>query len=132
MNIGVMAPVSIIALLIVFACLHIWQQVHIMNVSREVTDLKKENSRLEDLLKKSNADIAELSRLSRIEKLAADEMGLVRTPSENLYTIIMDNSYGEYSGFSDLVQTLQKVAEHMPVLSESKAETTDIFGSDEE
>jgi hypothetical protein len=103
-----------------------------MNISTEIADLKKENDCLNDLLKKSNADISELSRLSRIEKLATDEMGLVRTPSENLYTIITDNSYGEHGGFSELVNTLQKVAEHMPVISESKAETTNIFGFDEE
>ncbi len=125
-------PGAIIAMLIVLACIHIWQRVYVMELGREVSVLRKTNHDLTDLLKKKHSEITEFSRLSRIEKIAGEKLNLGRTSSENMYTIIREESYKEINGIENLLHSLKKVADNMPVINESKAVTMDLFQTDED
>ena len=125
-------PVLSIATLIMLACLHIYQRVHVMNLVSEVTELEKENKRLTDLVRKTDMEITELSCLSRIESIAVKELGLSKTGSENVFTLTMDDDVTKPEGLNEVVSSLRKIADNFPVLNESRAATRDIFESDDE
>ena len=125
-------PVLSIATLIMLACLHIYQRVHVMNLVSEVTELEKENKRLTDLVRKTDMEITELSCLSRIESIATRELGLSKTGSENVFTLTMDDDVTKPEGLNEVVSSLRKIADNFPVLNESRAATRDIFESDDE
>lgn len=125
-------PFLFVTTLILFACAHVWQQVYTLELSTEVRGLEKENSKLNDLLKKRRAEIVELTRLSVIEKVASEKVHLRRTASENLFTLIRDDSYRETEGIENLMTALKKVADNMPVVNETHAESKDFFEFDEE
>jgi len=80
----------IVGSIILLACLHVWQRVYVMGLVKDVSVLEKENKNLKDLVKKANMEVIELSRLSRIEKIAKEDLGLTRTSSENLFTLNID------------------------------------------
>ncbi len=124
-------PVLVVGSLILLACLHVWQRVYVMGLVKEVTVLEKKNKDLTDTVKKANLDILELSSLSRIEKIAGEQLHLSGTRSENIYTLTFKERQPAPEGLRDVISSLQKVAEHLPTLSESNAETTDIFETDE-
>jgi len=124
-------PVLVVGSLILLACLHVWQRVYVMQLVKEVSVLDKENRELHDIVKKANLEILELSSLSRIEKIAGDEFNMTGTSSENIYTLTFKESQPGPEGLHDVISSLQKVAEHLPTLSESNAETIDIFETDE-
>ncbi|PKK84138.1 MAG: hypothetical protein CVT49_04900 [candidate division Zixibacteria bacterium HGW-Zixibacteria-1] len=125
-------PAMIVGSIILLACLHVWQRVYVMGLVKEVSVLEKENNNLKDLVKKSNMEITELSRLSRIEEIATEQLGLTRTGSENLYTLSISRDDYKAEGLDDVVTSLKKIAENLPVLNETKAATNGIFESDEE
>ncbi|UCD93631.1 MAG: hypothetical protein JSU69_07615 [Candidatus Zixiibacteriota bacterium] len=125
-------PALSIATLIMLACLHIWQRVHVMNLVSEVTVLESENKSLTDLVRKADMEITELSCLSRIEPIATKELGLSKTGSENIFTLTMDEDETEPEGLDEVVSSLKKIADNFPVLNESRAATRDIFESDDE
>lgn len=118
--------------MILFACAHVWQQVYVLELSTEVRGLQKENDTLDDLLKKRRAEIIELTRLSVFEQLASEKANLHRTASENLFTLVRDESYRETEGIDNLIAALKKVADNMPVVTETRAESKDFFKFDEE
>ena len=124
-------PALIVASVILLACLHIWQRVHVMGLVKEVSVLENENKNLKDMVKKTNMEITELSRLSRIEKIAVEELGLTRTSSENLYTLSVSREDRKTEGLEDVVTSLKKIADNLPVLNETRAATSNIFDSDE-
>jgi len=125
-------PALIVSSIILLACLHIWQRVYVMGLVKEVSVLEKENKNLKDLVKKTRVEIVELSRLSRIEKIAVEELGLTRTSSENLFTLSVNREEKKSEGLDDVVTSLKKIADNLPVLNETKAATNSIFESDEE
>lgn len=125
-------PVLLLGSLILLACVHIWQRVYVMGLVQEVTVLENENRCLKDLVKKTDMEIIDLSRLSRIEQLATRELGLSRKGSEDLYLLSLNDAETESEGFDEVVTSLKKIADNFPVLSESKAETIDIFELNEE
>ena len=125
-------PAMIVGSIILLACLHVWQRVYVMGLVKDVSVLEKENKNLKDLVKKANMEVIELSRLSRIEKMAKEDLGLTRTSSENLFTLNIDREENNSEGFEDVVTSLKKIADNLPVLNETRAATSSIFESDEE
>ncbi|MEW5924411.1 MAG: hypothetical protein AB1746_10520, partial [Candidatus Zixiibacteriota bacterium] len=125
-------PTMIIGSIILLACLHVWQRVYVMGLVKEVTVLEKENNNLKDLLKKSDMEITELSRLSRIEEIATEQLGLTRTGSENLFTLSINKDNNKTTGLDDVVTSLKKIADNLPVLNETNAATNEIFETNEE
>lgn len=102
-----------------------------ISLVKDVAQLERENSKLKDLVKKANMEIIDLSSLSRIEKIATQELGLQRTSLENVLTLKLDESKTESEGFDEVLASLKKIADNLPILNESRAETGDIFDADE-
>ncbi|MCP4704741.1 MAG: hypothetical protein GY865_09040 [candidate division Zixibacteria bacterium] len=122
----------VVAALVLFACTHIWQNVYILNLSSEVGALKKEKNQIKDIIKKNQVEINDLCRHSRIEQLALEKFKLRQTASENMFTLVSKRKFSETYRFADLMSSFQKVADHFPVITESKAESKEIFDFDEE
>ena len=120
-------PSLFIAAIILFACLHVWQRVYVFGLVKEVSRLEKESANLDDLLKKTNAEIADLSRLSRVEEVASRELGLGRTKAENMFTLVLKKPEVKRDALDNVVLSLRKLADNLPVLTESKADTINVF-----
>lgn len=104
------------------ACIHIWQRVHVLELVTEVSQLSKEQSVLEDELKKINSDIAELSMESRIEKYAIDTLGMMPVPADRLYTLVPDAEYSyQKDDFHKMLDAIKRVADYVPRPSENSA-----------
>ena len=125
------STLAVIAL-VLLAFTHIWQNVYILNLSTEVGTLKKEKYKIKDLIKKSQVEINDLCRHSRIEQLALDGFKLRQTASENMFTLVSKRGFSKTYRFADLIGSFRKVADHFPVITESKAESKEIFDFDEE
>lgn len=124
-------PVLVIGSLIILACLHIWQRVYVMRLVKEVSALETKNKKLTDIVKKANLEILEFSSLSRIEKIASEQLHMSGTRSENIFTLTFKESTPGPEGLQEVISSLHKIADHLPTLSESNAETIDIFETDE-
>jgi cell division protein FtsL len=122
-------PALFVTSLILLACLHVWQRVYVMGLVKEVSTLKTENGRLKDLVKKANMEVIELSRLSRIEKIAGEKLGLSKSDTENLFTLSLGDRGFQPEGLEEVVTSLKKIADNLPVLNESRAETDGVFDS---
>jgi cell division protein FtsL len=123
-------PTLIIVTIVVFACLHIWQRVYVLGLVQEISIVEKERENLTDLLKKTNSDAAELSRLSRMEPIAIEKLGLGRTSAENLFTLEVKKQEITLSGIDNVKNSLKKLADNLPVINETKADTIHIFEND--
>jgi cell division protein FtsL len=124
-------PALFLVVMIMFACLYIWQRVYVMDLAKDIAKMEKQKQELTDQLRKTNADVAEFSRLSRIEPVAAEKFGLARTTSVNLFTLeVKKTSEPERAGLDNVVWSLKKLADNLPVLSESKADTLSYFKKD--
>ncbi len=107
---------------LVLACLHVWQRVHVLELVGEVSALAKEQSALDDELKKINSDIASLSMASRIEKYAVDSLGMMPVPPDQLYTLVSDNSAGyEKDDLHAMLDAVRRVTDYVPRASENSA-----------
>jgi hypothetical protein len=120
-------PTLFLGTLILLACLHIWQRVYVMELAREASACESENRYLKDLVKKADMQIVELTRSARIEEFATNEFGLLRTGSENMYTLTLNGAEENANGLGEVVTSLKKIADNLPVLNESKAATGNIF-----
>ena len=125
-------PVIFIGSLIILGCLHVWQRVYVMSLVKTVRSLEKDNKELRDILKKTDMDVIDLSRLARIEPIAVDELGLRKTSTENMFTLTLDYSRQERQGINEVVSSLKKIADNLPVLTETKAAESDLFETNEE
>lgn len=120
-------PILFGASVILLACLLVWQRVYVIGLVGEVAQYEKENRQLKDLLKKEEIESIELSRLSRIEKIAGERLGLQKIGAQNIYTLYLDRGYSEQEGLGEIVASLKKIADNLPVLSETNAETIQIL-----
>jgi cell division protein FtsL len=104
------------------ACVHVWQRVHVLELVTEVSKLANEQSALDDELKKINSDIASLSMASRIEKYAADTLGMMPVPAEKLYTLVTDNNVGfKKDDLHAMFDAVKRVTDYVPRPSENSA-----------
>jgi len=124
-------PALFVGSIIILACLHVWQRVYVMGLVQEVSVLEKENKSLKDIVKKTDMNIVELSRLSHIEPLAAEKLGLSKKGAENTFTLSLSGTEFKSEGLGEVVTSLRKIADNLPVLNETKAETSEIFESNE-
>ena len=104
------------------ACIHIWQRVHVLKLVTEVSELTKENIKLDDALKKVNSEVARLSMATRVEKYAIDTLGMIHVPADRFYTLIpgdkMMHDKGDLEAMSEAVR---RIVEYLPVTSENTA-----------
>jgi cell division protein FtsL len=110
------------AALILVACAHIWQRVHVIRLVKETGDLRIENRQLVDDTKKILTEVAALSMASRIELCAADSLGLQRVSADRLYTITREQEKPKLPDQLGAVSaSIKRFADALPVLSEAQA-----------
>lgn len=114
----------VLAVLVVVACVHIWQRVHVIRLSQDVGVMRQENRSLIDATKKVQSEIVALSMGSRIEAYAADSLGLLPVTAERLVIIDRDRSKQKDSvdELGNVLTSIRRVSDYLPVLSEAKAE----------
>jgi len=101
---------------------HIWQRVRVLNLVTEVSQLRHENRLLQDNLKKTNGDLASLSKSSRIKKYATDSLGMRSIAPDELYTLSPSDVEAVNPDEIDMMITaIKRVADYAPVLSENAA-----------
>jgi len=131
-------PTAVIALVVLLAaCIHVWQRVVVISLVKEVSALEKENRALVDDAHKLQSDITSLSMSSRIERYAADSLGLQRIQPDNLFTITSyDDGRLVTDEWSAMISSIKRVADYLPVVTEAKAEARELepikFEPDEE
>ncbi len=118
--------------MILLACLLVWQRVYVIGLVGEVAQYEEENRQLKDLLKKAEIESIELSRLSRIEKIAGERLGLEKIGAQSIYTLNLDRDYSEQESLGEIIASLKKIADNLPVLSETNAETIQILDLNDE
>lgn len=113
--------------LLAAACLHIWQRVMVIELAKEVSSLRSENVSLVDDLKKIESDIASLSMASRIEKYAADSLGLQPMSPDRLFTLVKKSEKGiPADELSVMFSSIKRVADYLPVVSEAEASAKEL------
>jgi cell division protein FtsL len=123
-------PVIVLGALMVFACLHIWQRNYVLELEKQNGQLEGEALRLNDLIKKTNREITDLTRVSRIEQLAFEKFGLQRTSAENIFTIVVEKPEVKREGLDNVIHSLRKLAGNLPIVTESRADTLTVFDTD--
>jgi hypothetical protein len=109
--------------LVLVACVHIWQRVHVIHLAQNVGALREDNRLLVDATKKIRSEVAALSMTTRIETYAADTLGLKPITAERLVVIKRENQVEEKKDeFSTVLSSIQRVADYLPELSEAQAE----------
>ena len=110
------------ATLVLVACVHIWQRVHVIRLVKETGDLRVENRQLVDDTKKALTEVAALSMASRIEVCAADTLGLRRISADRLYTITREREKPKQRDELNSVEaSLKRFSDCLPVLTEAQA-----------
>ncbi|MDZ4723672.1 MAG: hypothetical protein SGI97_07190 [candidate division Zixibacteria bacterium] len=121
-------PFALMAMAILgVACIHIWQRVMVIELAKEVGQLRNENKSLLDDTKKVNSDISALSMTGRIQSYATDSLGMQSVTADKLYTLI-DNTQAEEQPdeFAVLVNSLKRVMDYLPVNAEAQAVSNDL------
>ncbi|MFZ5980330.1 MAG: hypothetical protein ACOYVF_06825 [Candidatus Zixiibacteriota bacterium] len=112
----------LITVVLVVACIHIWQRVHVIRLVKEVAELKAENVGLVDDYKKVQSDIAALCMASRIETFACDSLGLKAVTAERLFTLMHEKPRElPADELTTLMSSIKRVARFVPVLSDNSA-----------
>ncbi len=118
------------ATLLLVACIHIWQRVHVIHLVQEVDALKGQNALMVDETKKAQMDIAGLSRATRISTCAAESLGLQPIQADRLYTIQLQTEkvmHRDTTGeLASVMTSMKRVADFMPVMSEAKAGSSEL------
>jgi cell division protein FtsL len=114
-------------LLVLVACVHIWQRVHVIRLVKETGDLQIENHQLVDDTKKVLTEVAALSMASRIEACAAESLGLQRVSADRLYTITRDQEKPKKQDeLASVVTSIKRVTDYLPELTENQATAAEL------
>jgi len=115
--VGLLATVFLLV-----CCFHIWQRVKVIQLVKDVSRLKTENAYLVNEAKKIHAEIASLMMASRIERYAADSLGLRMASADRLYTLVERKSGVNRTDDLELVaNALSRLARYLPVVTENEA-----------
>ena len=107
---------------LVAASVHIWQRVHVLRLVTEVSELTRENIKLDDVLKKIDSEVARLSMATRVEKYAIDTLGMIHVPADRLYTLIPgDKTRHDKGDLEAMSEAVRRIVEYLPVTSENMA-----------
>lgn len=104
------------------ACVHVWQRVKVVELVKDVSQLRQENSDLIDAKKKLHSEIAALSTASRIEKYATDTLGLMPVAAERLFTLVPKSTdFEQTDDLQLMLYAISRVASNVPRISENSA-----------
>ncbi len=120
-------PVTVAALILALACIHVWQRVVVIELAKDVASLKQDNRRLVDVARKLQSETASLTMSSRIETYARDSLNLQSVTFDRLYTLVPghDQTLPE-DELSILLSSIKRVGEYLPAVSEAQAEQRDL------
>ena len=125
-----LVPAIVLGIVVVCACVHVWQRNYVLELEKKNVLLEEEKMRLNDLIKKTGREVTELSRLSRIEQVALERLGLQRTSAGNIFRITVEKPEVKREGLDNVFFAVQKLVNNLPVISETKADTLKEFRSD--
>jgi cell division protein FtsL len=122
-------PFAVMAvMLMAVACVHVWQRVVVISLVQEVSALERENKALVDDAHKVQTDITALSMAGRIERYAADSLGLQRVQPDHLFAVTEDEHHEKTTSdeFAAMMSSIKRVAEYLPEISEVRAEVQEL------
>ncbi len=107
---------------LIVCCFHIWQQAIVVSLVKDVSLLEKENLVLLDSKKKLYSKIASLSTSSRIERYAADSLGLRLVDADNMHTLVPDKIVlSQPDELQQMLTAVKRIAQFFPVIEETRA-----------
>ena len=117
----------VLALVLVGACLYIWQRVVALDLMEEVSQLEETNRTRHNALLKVESDVAELSRFGRIGPLAEKRFGLKQVMPERLYAVRFGEESPGEKGIRQMWSTLRHSFKDAPSISTTTAVADDLF-----
>ncbi|MEW5993749.1 MAG: hypothetical protein AB1744_05055 [Candidatus Zixiibacteriota bacterium] len=112
-------PVAVfVGLFLVACCVHVWQRVKVLELVKDVSRLQTENADLVDCLKKLYADVSVLESPTRIERYAADTLGLQVINPDKLFSLERrTQDLKQVDEWSSLKEAVQRIVEHVPAVT---------------
>lgn len=122
-----LTAVFVLLLFLTGSCLYIWQRVKALDLLAEVGELQVTNRHYRDALAKVEADVAKLSRISRIFSLAEEKFGLTHVELGRLYVVrFPEETVGE-SGMRELWGALSRSVAKLPSIQSNEAAAEELF-----
>lgn len=122
-----LTAVFVLLLFLTGSCLYIWQRVEALDLLAEVGELQVTNRHYRDALAKVEADVAKLSRISRIFSLAEEKFGLTHVELGRLYVVrFPEETVGE-SGMRELWGALSRSVAKLPSIQSNEAAAEELF-----
>lgn len=119
--------VAIGAILLMIACLHVWQRVYVITLVDQVAELRADQRDLVDQLRKVRADNAALSMASRIQEYATDSLGLREISADRLFTLVRDDDVQlEGTELAMMFSSIRRIARFLPVPAETEARSAEL------
>lgn len=109
------------------AILYIWQRVRALDLLAEVRVLEKVNRSQHDALAKIEADIADLSRVSRITGLGEEKFGLHQVEFKNLYSLRVKEEIAGENGAKELLDAIKRSIAKLPRIEGNEAVAEELF-----
>lgn len=118
---------AIVTILLLASLVHVWQRVMVLSLVKEVGQLNVENQSLVDAAKKVQSDLSALTLATRVERYAKDTLKLQPVEGDRLYTLVPRSSDERTDDdLTTMLSTLQRVAEHLPVITETRAHAREL------
>lgn len=113
---------AFIVALFMVSCIHVWQRVMVVELTKTNGKLRIENAELLDETRKVYTQIAQLSLASRIESYAIDSLGMRPVDADRIYTLIpTDEPAAPQDELGGAITAVKRLAAYMPVVSETRA-----------
>lgn len=122
-------PFAVMAvMLMIAACVHVWQRVVVISLVQEVSALERENQGLVDDAHKVQTEITALSMAGRIERYAVDSLGLQRVQPDHLFAVMEDEHQEKPSSdeFAAMMSSIKRVVDYFPEVSDARAEAQEL------
>ncbi|MFQ5606571.1 MAG: hypothetical protein ACE5GA_01385 [Candidatus Zixiibacteriota bacterium] len=121
----------VLFLLLAGSCFYIWQRVQALDLLADVNELQKTNLIYRDALARVNADVAELSRISRIHALAEERFGLRHVDLTRLYAVEFPEEQVGGNGMRELWGALRRSVARLPSAQSNEAAAEELFDTGE-
>lgn len=111
----------------VAACFHVWQRVKVMDLVKEISYLKAENTDLVDYTKKVYFEISSLKMVSRIERYACDTLGLEVVSANHIITLAPEKTETTQLGkLATLAAAFKIMSKYFPIVTPTNVNAADL------
>ena len=124
---SVWTSLAVASLILFGALFYIWQRVRVLELVEQVSALENVNRGYQDLLMKSEAEVAELSRIGRITAYAADSLGMGPVALDNLFTVTIPEDAVGLGGAQQVWASLSRPFKSLPRIESNEASAHDLF-----